>query len=485
MKKETTNWRNLLNRWISGEADRSDERSLEALAKDDPFLADALEGYRSLPEADHARSVTKVKANLRKRTTKKERGAVFYLARIAAMGVVLLGAWLVFRAFDGSVNQAMSFNVRQEEALPNAASSNTSPAPIALDSISSEGEDQFISNISDTDFKDNTEKFDFNKNREAAKNKNAVPPPKPLKDIQKAVVATKEGNTEKPENTFEEQKARMEAEAGRKLATRKKMAEEESKLRQNDDAKKTEDALADQLREQSYQFNNKAADAVQADEIAVSEPTAAPVESVENAPVLFDTIDDVAAGNVANTSQTIKGRVTDANGEPLIGASIVVSNTGQGALTDIQGDFTINSPFENPSLFVSYTGFQNKEVQVSGEGFLDIQLSEGAQLSEVVVTGLSSKKQEKKVVFEPKGGFKKFGKYVKQNLRMPQAAIDAGIKGEVEIGFTLNSSGRPTNFKAIRSLGHGCDEEAIRLLKEGPKWNGIPSVQHRYTFEFK
>ena len=99
MKQQRTNWRTLLNRWISGEADRNDERSLEALTKDDPFLADALEGYRSVPEADHARSVTKLKANLRKRSEKKDRAVVFYLKRIAAVGVVLLGAWLVFRAF--------------------------------------------------------------------------------------------------------------------------------------------------------------------------------------------------------------------------------------------------------------------------------------------------------------------------------------------------------------------------------------------------
>ena len=72
-----------------------------------------------------------------------------------------------------------------------------------------------------------------------------------------------------------------------------------------------------------------------------------------------------------------------------------------------------------------------------------------------------------------------------KNLQKPQAAIDAGIKGNVEILFTIDASGNPADFIIRRPLGYGCDEEAERLLKEGPKWKGRPGFRTTYVFKFK
>ena len=63
-----------------------------------------------------------------------------------------------------------------------------------------------------------------------------------------------------------------------------------------------------------------------------------------------------------------------------------------------------------------------------------------------------------------------FKQYVRKNINYPEAARKANIKGIVQLKFEIKSDGTPKNIKVVKGLGFGCEEEAIRLLKEGPKW---------------
>lgn len=63
-----------------------------------------------------------------------------------------------------------------------------------------------------------------------------------------------------------------------------------------------------------------------------------------------------------------------------------------------------------------------------------------------------------------------FQKFIEDNLQIPDAARQNNIKGKVILLFNVNTAGRPTDIEVKKSLGYGCDEEAIRLLKEGPDW---------------
>ena len=60
--------------------------------------------------------------------------------------------------------------------------------------------------------------------------------------------------------------------------------------------------------------------------------------------------------------------------------------------------------------------------------------------------------------------------YLKINLKKPKQAIESQITGTVEVEFKVNKKGELSDFKIIKFLGYGCDEEAIRLIREGPKW---------------
>ncbi|MDD3788865.1 MAG: carboxypeptidase-like regulatory domain-containing protein, partial [Petrimonas sp.] len=60
----------------------------------------------------------------------------------------------------------------------------------------------------------------------------------------------------------------------------------------------------------------------------------------------------------------VTGNVVDANGDPVIGASIQIKGTGQGTVTDIDGNFSLSAP-SNGTLVVSYVGMKTQEVAVS------------------------------------------------------------------------------------------------------------------------
>ncbi|RME92009.1 MAG: SusC/RagA family TonB-linked outer membrane protein [Bacteroidetes bacterium] len=89
---------------------------------------------------------------------------------------------------------------------------------------------------------------------------------------------------------------------------------------------------------------------------------------------------------------TVKGTVTDAAGEPLIGVSILVKGTTTGTVTDFEGMYDLNVPGDAATLVFSYTGFRTVELDVSpSTKSLDVTMEEDiARLDEVVVTGLAS-----------------------------------------------------------------------------------------------
>jgi TonB family protein len=69
--------------------------------------------------------------------------------------------------------------------------------------------------------------------------------------------------------------------------------------------------------------------------------------------------------------------------------------------------------------------------------------------------------------------------HIYQNLKYPDDARTQGIKGIVKLTFMVNTDGSLSNFLIIHGLGHGCDEEAIKVIEMGPAWkpaeiNGIP-----------
>src|SRR5699024_2450582 len=90
-------------------------------------------------------------------------------------------------------------------------------------------------------------------------------------------------------------------------------------------------------------------------------------------------------------ASTITGKVTDQDGDPLIGVNVIVKGTNQGTATDFNGEFILSNVEDDATLVISYIGYQTREIKVDGRSAIDIVLTEDSQvIDEVVVVGYSS-----------------------------------------------------------------------------------------------
>ncbi len=102
-------------------------------------------------------------------------------------------------------------------------------------------------------------------------------------------------------------------------------------------------------------------------------------------------MNDIAA--VMQTGK-VTGKVSDANGEPIIGASVKLKgNSSIGSVTDLDGNFTLEQAPEGSTIVVSYIGYKTQEVKI-GRGPVNVKLLEDdATLNEVVVVGFGTQKK--------------------------------------------------------------------------------------------
>lgn len=148
-----------------------------------------------------------------------------------------------------------------------------------------------------------------------------------------------------------------------------------------------------------------------------------------------------------SAQRTINGTVTDAEtGEPLIGASILVKETAKGTITDFDGNYSIELPADKNVLTVSYTGYAAADFTVGNSTTLDIQLSAGAVLDEVVVIGYGTVKKEDATGSVQSVSSEKFNKGA---ITGPQELLAGKVAG---VTISTNS-GAPGEGATIRIRG--------------------------------
>lgn len=107
-------------------------------------------------------------------------------------------------------------------------------------------------------------------------------------------------------------------------------------------------------------------------------------------------LDSKSNSNIQQSNRVIvKGRVTDAAGEPLIGVSILVLSSKIGTITDLNGNFSIEAN-RGDKIRITYIGYKEVLIDSASDKFYNIKLNEVAEaLDEIVVTALGLKKSEK------------------------------------------------------------------------------------------
>lgn len=102
----------------------------------------------------------------------------------------------------------------------------------------------------------------------------------------------------------------------------------------------------------------------------------------------------VLLGSAAWAQRTVKGKVTDAEtGEGLIGASVTVVGTTRGAITDLDGNYSVEVPQGSTQLRFAYTGYAEMTIELGASNIQDVAMKPGTALDEVVVVGYGSQKK--------------------------------------------------------------------------------------------
>ena len=137
-------------------------------------------------------------------------------------------------------------------------------------------------------------------------------------------------------------------------------------------------------------------------------------------------------------TRKIQGKITDENGEPIIGANIMVQGTSNGTITNIDGEYVIEVSGE-AVLHVTYIGYLSQDVSVGNKNNLNIRLKEDAQtLDEVVVVGYGTQKKT-----NLSGAISKASSEIIE--AKPAANLISALQGEIPGLLIQRASGQPGN----------------------------------------
>lgn len=175
---------------------------------------------------------------------------------------------------------------------------------------------------------------------------------------------------------------------------------------------------------------------------------------------------------------TVSGIVVDEQGDPLPFVQVQIKGTSVGMLTDATGAYNLSSTVAIGSLLFRYLGYRTREEEVKDRAVINMEMMpDVSSLGEVVVSDYAPPQPPDEVEVvknynpaRPVYGRRAFSKHVDENLIYPQAAAAENIRGRVLVEFTVTENGDLKDFKVLKGLGYGCDEEAIRLIKTGPRW---------------
>lgn len=185
------------------------------------------------------------------------------------------------------------------------------------------------------------------------------------------------------------------------------------------------------------------------------------------------------------TARTVSGLLTDETGEPIPGVTVVVKGTSVGTVTDLEGNYQIEVDGENTELTYSFIGYEPVTLKVGDRQVLDVELETDVQaLSEVVVVGYGTEGSTEDISYQsanPINGMKAYKEYLETELRYPREALESGVEGKVILKATILTNGEIGAIDVKRSLGFGCDEEAIRLVRSGAQW--LPAKENGLSTE--
>lgn len=401
---------------------------LERRALDDPFLADALDGFEHA-STDQEANLFELSSRLHQRTEKKTGKIIPWipLSAAASIAIVLVaGIWFFSNRNDKSdAKRTVAQNVTAKKTeLPNASN-----IAVAKDSLT------------------------------AGKNKGLV-------QTQAPKTRTDKQAAERPKATIQDgQKADVKEAlptvsdlSVARLSTAKSNAEPSA------DADKADKGY-------EYKYLSPKKDSIGANDLLVSDmskkkaanASASKPKGLPSTPTLIQSRVDGVSVN-ADDNYTVTGKVVGDDGAPLTGATVRVQGRNFGVVTDANGKFTLQDVPKGQTLSVNYIGYSGKKVKADQDSMRISLNPTSSSLAEVVV---NKEVENNAQNAHPRDGWKSFNDYLDKNAQSPD-----GKTGKEKISFIVAPNGTLSQFKAVKSLSDDADKKAISLINAGPAWVG-------------
>lgn len=448
-----------IEKYHRGEMPAADMHAMEKAALDDPFLADAIDGYQARGTAPVLDDIDDLKKRLTARIAEKQTAPVIKFSwwKVAAVVFLFAGAGLFYITINSNLKlQNIAKNVQVNKEITVPAKQDSAAADLAL-----------------------------NEKKQAGAG--IAPPSYKIKKASAHSAYVTPG-------------------IGASVAKNKDREENSSKVNNRPATANT--AVAKGAEKESVKPADTAIAGVDAPAMtAKNKKTSKPVAAALSDKAAGVSTDDYTANHSSpaaranNVSNTFNGTIVDASDKPLANATIQIPNLNIATVTDNKGYFSFKAPDTILNASVASVGFETQNIELTTNSIDDenvkniIRLKPSLiNLNEVAVTGYG--RQKKKDVAEktnnitirildaePAEGWNEYNQYLEKNKRIPGEVKD--IHGDVVVSFTVTTNSRLQHFGIEKSLVEKLDAEAIRLIKEGPSWKVLKGKKARIAVTVK
>ncbi len=415
-----------IEKYWKGQLSPAEMHQLEKAAMDDPFLSDALEGYRYTSNA--TKDTVLLTQKLNERTSKENKVVpVYHLPwlRIAAVVIIIGGL--------GLLTQQLFFKPNKKEIAAVQKKGNLStpePAVTTKQKVNDSADKPFSLPEHKQSFTTNTTK---SKAADGRVESNLSVKEKKYESVNPSILNTDIKNDEA------------------KVATAPAPVEREPK--------KLAEASSDVIKAKT-------------DSVILGNGANAEYKLEKG---IFDKA-STRNSDYISLYKNFNYRVVDAQHNPVPFANISIVQDSIGTYTDIKGNFNLISSDSVLDVQIKSLGYNavNYRLRPSGKQE-DILMQEDLKLRQEITTRnlnlvASRSKEESTEIEEPEVGWGNYNTYIQNNIKVPTDIRNKNTGREVELSFLVDNKGDPTDIRITKSLCNECDKEAIRLLKEGPKW---------------
>lgn len=470
-----------IEKYHKGLLSAKEMHDMEKAALDDPFLADALEGY-AVEGVNTIDDIEALKQKLNERTERKTVVVPITPANRSSNLWLKIAAMIVLIAGGGLLVYQLGFNTKKESPVVQSKQKDENTEQVAVPSAN-----ESTNGITNADKQaDQAASAETVQKQNETANVGAIAEEK-AKEFNGNAIAKRKDTIAISRGFFDNSVASSSVRPDN--AELKKLPDSDG-----DDAS---DNLEDKALDGRV-AGVTVAKSSKEEAIKLKDVTAGNKQANGNAEDLLKKMPGMVVSPAYTLQQQarrniFRGTITDQQNNPLPFANITNTADNVGTYADVKGNFVLTSPDSVLNVQVRSVGFSNNNYALRYDPLPNrIVMSEDRNsLAEVVISRNgrpdSIRSRGNSMVLEepePVDGWNNYDTYLANNLNVPESyrsTRQSSTGGKVEVSFEVDGQGEPINIRVEKSLCEACDKEAIRLIKDGPKFKRKAKKNGRTT----